>query len=239
MEEICFYGKILSMGDQFLLPTVIGSGLIDSFNPCAISAALIFVAVMFTLKKERKVILTVGIFYILSIYITYFLIGLGLLRAFNLFGVPHIIPIIGATFVTIFGLLNIKEYFFPNWNFLKIRMSINARHKISDWAHKATVPAAIVVGVLVAIFEFPCSGAVYVAILSLLSLKQSFFGGALYLLIYNLMFVLPLILIFALSSNRMVVEGFINMQEKDGRKMHLSLAVLMLSLGAAMFYLYL
>ena len=85
-------------------------------------------------------------------------------------------------------------------------MSINARHKISDWAHKATVPSAIVVGILVALFEFPCSGAPYVAILSLLSVKQSFIGGVFYLLIYNLVFVAPLILIFLLSSNRMVVE---------------------------------
>jgi len=93
------------MNSQFLLPTILGAGFLDSFNPCAISAALIFIGVMFTLKKDRKLILTVGLFYVLSVYITYFLIGVGLLRAFNLFGIPHIIPILGAAFVTLFGIL--------------------------------------------------------------------------------------------------------------------------------------
>ncbi len=225
--------------NDLILPTVVGAGLLDSFNPCAISAALLFIAVMFTLGKNRKVILRVGFFYILSIYLTYFFIGLGLLKTISFFGIPHLVSYLGAFIVILFGVLNLKEYFFPNWNFLKVRMSIKARYKLNDWAYKASVPAAVVMGLIVGVFEFPCSGAVYIAIVSLLNLKATFWDGLIYLLIYNLMFVLPLILIFGLSSNRLVIEKMINWQEKEGRKMHLLLAFLMISLGAIMLIWYL
>lgn len=225
--------------DNVILPTIVGAGLLDSLNPCAISAALLFVAVMFTLGRDRKAILKVGFFYISSVYLTYFFIGLGLLKTASLFGIPHIVVLLGASVVVIFGFLNLKEYFFPNWDFLKVRMPIAARHKISDWAHKASIPSAIGLGILVGVFEFPCSGAVYIAIISLLNLKATFLTGLLYLLIYNLMFVLPLIIIFSVSTNRVVTEKMINWQEREGRKMHLILAALMLGLGAAMFIWYL
>jgi cytochrome c biogenesis protein CcdA len=225
--------------DNIILPTIIGAGILDSFNPCAISAALLFIAVMFTLGRDRKAILKVGFFYIISVYLTYFFIGLGLLETINLFGIPHLVSFIGASIVILFGVLNLKEYFFPNWNFLKIRMPISARYKLNDWAYKASVPAAVVMGILVGIFEFPCSGAVYIAIISLLNLKATFLNGLIYLLIYNLLFVMPLILIFVFSSNRMITERMINWQEKEGRKMHLLLAGVMIGLGTIMLVWYL
>lgn len=215
---------------QVIFPTVVTAGLLDSLNPCAISVALLFIALMFTLQKSRSVILRIGFFYIVSIYITYFLIGLGLLKVAHIFSTPHFIAKAGAVVAIIFGILNIKEYFFPNLP-LKIRMPQNARHKISEWAYKASVPAAIVMGIIVGVCEFPCSGAVYLAIVGLLSLKATFITGVLYLLIYNVMFVSPLVLIFLLSANRKVTETMINWQERQGRKMHLILAALMIGLG--------
>lgn len=223
--------------NQVLLPTVLTAGFLDSLNPCAISVALLFVALLFTLKKEKNYILKIGFFYILSIYITYFLIGLGLLKTFSLFNVPYLITRIAAIITIIFGFLNIKEYFFPNLP-LKIRMPVNIRHKISEWAYKASVPASLVMGFLVGIFEFPCSGSVYFAIIGLLLSEVTFFTGVIYLLLYNFMFVLPLILIFVFSTNRIITEKMINFQEKQGRKMHLVLAGLMIFLGFFMLFLY-
>lgn len=224
------------MSQQIIFPTVLVSGLLDSLNPCAISVALLFIALMFTLEKGRFLILRIGFFYIISIYLTYFLIGLGILETFNLFGIPNLIARIGAFIVILFGILNLKEYFFPNLP-PRIRMSIKARQKISEWAHRVSIPATIIVGFLVGIFEFPCSGSVYFAILGLLSSKVTFFAGVSYLLIYNLMFVLPLILIFLISTNRLVTEKMINWQERNGRKMHLILAFLMISLGGLLIVL--
>jgi cytochrome c biogenesis protein CcdA len=113
---------------------------------------------------------------------------------------------------------------------------MNIRQKASDWAHKATVPAAIVLGSLIALHEFPCSGAVYLVILGFLSKNESFINGVLYLLIYNLVFVLPLIIIFLVASNRVFTERMVNWQERIGRKMHLVLAAMMIALGLGILF---
>jgi cytochrome c biogenesis protein CcdA len=216
------------------LPLVLITGALDSLNPCAISLLLIYIALMFTLGKTRKEIAVFGLFYILAVYVTYFLLGIGLLKLFIIFDTPNLIMKIGAGLAIVFGLLNIKEYFLPNIP-PHIKMPYSARQKANDIAYKADIPAAIALGALIGITEFPCSGAVYLTIIAYLQAEQTFFQGTLYLAIYNLMFVSPLILIYSLATNRIVVEKIINLQERLGRKMHLVLAALMIALGLAMF----
>ena len=211
------------------LPVVLFFGFVDSFNPCAISLLLIYISMMFTLQKSRKEIFAFGLFYVIAIYLTYLAIGLGLLRAGTLF-TTYPISKIGAALVIFFGLMNIKEYFFPGSPF-SIRIPLKVRGYVSKYAYKATIASAIIVGFLIGIYEFPCSGAIYLAIVSLLSTKTAFFEGLTYLLLYNLMFVLPLIVIFVLATNKITTEKFINFQEKHGRKLHLFLAFMMIFLG--------
>ncbi len=223
------------MIDAPILPVVLISGFIDSFNPCAISLLLIYISMMFTLQKDRKEIFYFGLTYVLSIYITYLLIGLGLLRAGTLF-TTYPISKVGAVVVILFGLLNIKEYFFPNAPF-SIRIPLKVRALVSKYAYKATIASAIIVGILIGLYEFPCSGAIYLAVISLLSSKTSFFTGLSYLLLYNLMFILPLILIFVAATNKITTEKYINLQEKHGRKLHLFLALAMIVLGVVILFL--
>jgi cytochrome c biogenesis protein CcdA len=217
------------------LPLIIVTGLLDSFNPCAISLMLIYIGLLFSLKKSRTTIMLFGIFYIGAIYFTYLFMGLGMLKAFQLFGVPNLVAKVAALIAILFGLLNAKEYFFPNAPF-KIRMPLSVRAKAGEWAYKATIPSAVVLGVFIGISQFPCTGAVYLAILGYLQLKVTFIQGIFYLMIYNLMFVAPLIIVFAFASNRVVTEKMINWQEKNGRKMHLMLAVLMITLGLLIWF---
>lgn len=215
------------------LPLIITTGLLDSLNPCAISLLLIYIALMYTMQKDHKAIVGFGVYYIAAVFVTYFLLGIGLLEAFQFFGIPNLIVKIGAIFVIIFGLLNIKEYFFPNAP-LKIRMPMSVRMKANEWAHKATIPSAIILGFLVGITEFPCSGAVYIAILSYLQAQETLTSGIFYLFIYNIMFISPLVIIYLFASNQVITEKLINKQEQLGRKMHLILAGLMIVLGAVM-----
>jgi cytochrome c biogenesis protein CcdA len=218
-----------------LLSVVITSGLIDSFNPCAISLLLIYISLIFTLRKDRKEVIYFGLAYIISIYITYLMIGLGLLRAGATF-TAYPISKIGAALVIFFAIMNIKEYFFPNSPF-SIRIPLKVRGLVSKYAYEATILSAVVVGFLIGIYEFPCSGAIYLAIVSLISDKTSFTTGIYYLLIYNLMFVLPLIVVFIAASNKLTTEKLINLQEKHGRKLHLILALFMLILGLSIFFI--
>ncbi len=224
-----------------LISVVLAAGFIDSFNPCAISLLLIYISLMFTLKKDRKDIIAFALAYIISIYVTYFLIGitglkiLDFMRAASL-PIPNLVAKIGAGLVFFFGAMNIKEYFFPGSPF-SIRIPLKVRGYVSKYAYQATLASAIVVGFLIGIYEFPCSGAIYLAIISLIHTKVNFFVGVGYLLVYNLMFVLPLIGIFALATNKLTTEKWINLQEQHGRKLHLFLAVMMIVLGAMILFL--
>jgi len=209
---------------------IITAGLLDSFNPCAIAILLIFITLMLTLQKSRRTIVILGLTYIASVFLAYLIIGVGLLRAVHLFNVPKIFTEIIGWVLIIWGLWSIKDYFFPKLPF-RLSISLKGRQIIASYAEKATIPATIIMGFLVAIFGFPCTGGIYLATLALLSAKQTYFKGILYLLIYNLMFVMPLILIFLGTTNRLVTEKIINLNEKNSPVFRLVIGLVTLGMG--------
>lgn len=209
---------------------VITAGLLDSFNPCAIVVLLVFIALMLTLKKERKTIFVLGLTYIFAVYLTYFAIGVGLLRAIHLFNIPlYFTRVIGWVLV-IWGIWSIKDYFFPKLPF-RLSISLRGRQIIASWAEKVTIPATLVMGFLVAIFGFPCTGGIYLATLALLSAQETYLRGILYLLVYNLMFVTPLVIIFMTTTNRLVTEKLINLNEKNSPLFRLIIGLITLAMG--------
>lgn len=217
-----------------MLKLVIINGLIDSFNPCAIGIFLIFLSTLFMLKKEKKSVLAVSIAYVASIYLAYLMIGLGLIKVVLIFGIPGLMSYIGAFIVILIGFLSVKDYFFPNNKILNTKIPYSARQLILKWTFKASVPAAVVVGILVGISEFPCTGGIYIATVSLLSQKETFFTGFLYLLIYNLMFVLPLVIIYLITSNRLVAMKLMDWQEREKNKLKLIMGIVMIALGSVL-----
>lgn len=215
-----------------LFSSVFIAALIDSVNPCAITILLLMIGLMFSMQKSRRAILTMGFFYILAVYVAYFLIGLGFLKVVTLFNIAHLVAYIAVGILLIIALINLKDYFFPSFlPKLNLRISLDSRQLISDWIFKASIPAIIVVGFLVAITEFPCSGGVYFAILGLLAVKTNFWQGFGYLLFYNFVFVLPLIIIYLITTNRMVAEKMVNSIEGLGKKSQLFMGIAMIVLA--------
>jgi cytochrome c biogenesis protein CcdA len=53
---------------------------------------------------------------------------------------------------------------------------------------------------------FPCSGAIYLAVLGLLAAQATLAQGVAYLMLYNLLFVLPLVALLAVVASRPVVN---------------------------------
>lgn len=216
--------------DWSLLSLIIINGLVDSINPCAITVMLLFIGLVIGSGVNRQLIKWMGSLYIATVYITYLLIGLGLLKVTNLLGMPHLVVQIGAWVAIIFGLWMLKDDYLSTlpWRFTTF---CGASKSITKWALEITIPATIVVGFLVAITEFPCSGAIYLATIGLLSIKTTFWQGFLYLLLYNLMFILPLVIIYAFSINQKVSQKLARWQELQGKFGRLILALFMIGLG--------
>ena len=74
-----------------MLPIVLVAAAIDSLNPCAFSVLFLTIAFLFSLGRTRLNVLVVGGTFIFGIFITYILIGLGILQALTAFGVSGII----------------------------------------------------------------------------------------------------------------------------------------------------
>ena len=185
------------MGEAILPTTltVIITALVDSINPCAIGVLILLISVMLATKQSRMRMFSLSILYIFTVGLIYFIAGLGLvqfLHAIPLVAIM-ILSITAAIILVIGGLIEIKDYF---WYGKGISLHIPARavKTIHQMSKKITLFGIIFLGVFVAAVELPCTGGPYLAITLLLA--QNFdLTAVLLLALYNLVFILPLIVI--------------------------------------------
>lgn len=215
---------------KVMLPLVVGTGFVDGLNPCAFAVLLFFIAFLFTIRKTKASIWRMGLVYISAIYLVYLGIGIGLLKTILITGQHHLMAKIGAWLVIVLGVINLKDYFFPRLPG-KLRIPTWSKETLQSWMHKATLPAAAVLGTLVGLCVFPCSGGPYVAVIGLLAARKTYFQGLSYLLLYNLFFVLPLIIVLVLASNRKVVEKMTVWEQSKSKFLRLISGLLMIILG--------
>ncbi len=218
-----------------LLPAVIVTGLVDSVNPCAFAVILLLLAFLFTIRQSRLRILKLGFVYIGMIFLVYFAIGLGILRAVRLSSNPHFVARAGSWILIILGAINLIEYFYPRFP-IKLHMPKVAGVKTNEWLKKATLPATVGVGFLVGLCTFPCSGGVYVSIITLLNARTTLGWGIVYLALYNVLFVLPLIVILISAGNRVVAKRWARWEREHALRMRLWYGLMMVGLGAIMLF---
>ncbi len=220
-----------------MLPLVIVSSLIDSFNPCAFSILILTIAFLFSLGKTRSKILVIGSVYILGIFIIYVLIGLGILKTLDLFNVPHFMSKFGAGLLIAFGFLEVANHLFPNFP-VKIRIPKGSHSQIARLMEKGSVPAAFALGGFVGICEFPCTGGPYLMILSLLHDQASFWNGFWYLILYNVVFIIPLAVILIIASSKVLLDKVQQWKNRENSNMRLWGGTAMIGLGILMLFLY-
>ena len=231
----CIGEPITTLSFFAVVPVIVISGLLDGINPCAFAVLFFFLAFLYMARRKtsentKQRILLVGSVYIISVYLTYLMIGLSIIKAITITPFPHLLAKIGATLCILLGIINIKDYFWPGrWLSLKIPKS--QWKTIAKWIQKSTIPSAFVVGLMVGLLEFPCTGGIYLAILGMLAYSTTFAQGFIYLLIYNTAFVLPLIIILAVSSNKRFVEKMRTWQLSKEKPMRLIMGLIMISIG--------
>ena len=216
-----------------LLPAVVITGLLDSVNPCAFAVILLLLAFLFTLRKSRSEILKLGLVYILMIFIVYYAIGLGLLRAVRFSDNPHFVARAGSWLLIGLGTINLIEYFFPKFP-IKLKMPMIAGAKTNELIKQATLPATMAAGLLVGLCTFPCSGGVYVSVITLLNAKTTLAWGLAYLGLYNIMFVLPLVIIMLAAGNRATAKAWARWERENQLRIRLWYGIMMVTLGGIM-----
>lgn len=215
------------------LPLVITAGLIDGFNPCAFAVLLLFISFtmgMLQMQTNYRVGLwRTGLIYISGIFVTYVLIGVGFLSAISFFSTTHAVGKAAGFISIILGVIIMKDFFIPGSSFLAIPASMHT--SINNWIRRTTVPGVFGAGVLVGLCTVPCSGGIYLAVIGLLSLQATLTQGILYLLLYNLMLIVPLVAVLLASSNRVVVDKMMAWQSRNKMRVKLVMGSFMVAMG--------
>ncbi len=195
----------LSDRGAWLLPLIAVAALIDSVNPCAFSILLVTIAFLFAMGRLRSNVLAIGGLYVAGVFAVYLAIGVGLLQVLHLFDTPHFMARLGAALLVGGCALSMAGELVPGFP-LRLAVPHAAHQRIATLIDRASLTVAFPLGVLVGLCEFPCTGGPYLMAVGLLHDQATAWQGAGYLLLYNAIFVLPLVLILGVASDKRLVE---------------------------------
>lgn len=221
-------------GGGWLFSLITIGALVDSVNPCAFSILLLTIGFLLSLEISRLNIFKMGFLYITGIFLVYILVGLGILEALSFFGIPRFVSKIAAIILIMAGLINIINKFFPAFP-IKLKIPQASHEKMAVLISKASAISAFFLGGFVALFEFPCTGGPYLIVLGLLHDKADYFKGFLYLIYYNLLFVLPLVIILLIANNKILLEKVQTWKKKEGGEIKFVSGLVMILLGVVIF----
>ncbi|HSU72396.1 MAG TPA: GAP family protein [Candidatus Binatia bacterium] len=220
------------------LPILVGAALVDSINPCAFGVLIFLLAYLSKAFRQPRKLLIHGGVYIFGVYVTYLAAGLLLLPTIQHLGRFSVIAyIIIASLIIIAGLLEIKDYFFyGKWFSLQIAPDDAQRIKMYVKRISDNIFTAFGLGIFVALVELPCTGAVYLAVLTIMSLTGVTAHNVLQLLLYNVIFVLPLALIVWAMYKGVTEKHMHAWREKHKGAMRLMTGIVLVGMGIWMLW---
>ena len=229
VSEILNLGKITALA------------LADSVNPCALAAlAMVLMAILLQNPDKKKKVLFGGLAFTLSVYVGYLFYGIIIIQFFKTFA-----ELLRSNSITIYkglailsmviGALNIKDFFFYKKGGIATEMPIWMRPKVKRIIEKITSPlGAFIIGFLVTIFLLPCTIGPYIIASGLLS-ELGTIRAIPWLLYYNLIFVLPMLIITGLIYfGTTEIDNVTGWKERNIKKLHLVAGLLLFLTGLAL-----
>lgn len=232
---------------------IISAGLIDGINPCAFTVIVFFISFLALQGYKKRELVVVGLSFIFSVFLTYVLIGLGIFNFLyglrGLWFISRIVNISLGIFSIALGILAIYDCFkfkktaATKELLLQLPQSIKNRiHYVIGLHYRKTqesqkhifklIIVTLVTGLLVSLLEAICTGQVYLPtiafILKTTSLKLPALG---YLLLYNLMFVVPLLIIFLFALLGATSQQFSKFLRQHLLLIKMLMAILFFALG--------
>lgn len=212
-----------------MLPAAIS----DSINPCEFAVIILLLWTILIRTQSRKRVIMTWLAFSLAIFISYFLLWIGLWKIFASTANTNVVKIIAGSLGILVWLANLKDVFrYGKWFVMEVPFS--RRTKLKALIQDITSPiGAFCIGIVVSLFLLPCTSWPYITILSYLSAEQiDKFWWIIYLLVYNVFFIVPMVVItFLVSLWKAKTEHLSNMKDKYNRHIHLIVWLLMLGLG--------
>ncbi len=210
------------------------AALADSINPCAFAVMLLLLSSILSKSKNKKRALLSWFMFSLSVFLSYLAMGFGLYQALsnvsNIFWLKLIVWILWV----VVWLINLKEYFFP-WVWFVAEVPMAWRPKMKKIIDKALSPRwAFVIWLIISLFLLPCTSWPYLTVLWYLASESNSLNmwWSIYIIIYNLIFVLPMIIITLIVGLWVKsAEELARIKNKNTWLIHLVVWLLMLLLG--------
>ena len=225
------------------VPTVLLSGVADGFNPCAFALLVLFATYTLTLVNSvtsdgsptleaRRRLLGAGSLYVGAVWVTYFIIGLGLLSFLGWLGRDHLVTRVAVIVALIMALWMLKDVLLPGVG--PSMMAPSGTHgRMQRAMERGGLAGMLIACVLVGICTVPCSGAIYLDIVAVLHASGGGLTGIALLALYNIAFIVPLLALLLAVSDRRVLGrlGRWNRSNSPWIKVGLALAVIAMSFG--------
>lgn len=225
------------------IPTVLASGVADGLNPCAFALLVLFATYTLTLvnsvtsdgtatPEARRRLLGAGSLYVGAVWATYFVIGLGLLSFLDWLGRDHLVTRVAAVVALLMALWMLKDVLLPGVGPSMIAPA-GTHGRMQRAMERGGLGGMLVAGVLVGICTVPCSGAMYLNIVAVLHASGGGLTGIALLALYNLAFIVPLLVLLLAVSDRRVLGRLGRWNRTNSRwvKSGLALAVILMSFG--------
>ncbi|MCW8829362.1 MAG: thioredoxin family protein [Gammaproteobacteria bacterium] len=231
------FGKV--DGDSLFLVTVVIAAL-DAFNPCAFFVLLFLLSLLVNTRSRRRMLFIGGVFVFFS-GAFYFLFMAAWLNLFLLAGMQQLFTLAAGAVAVVMAFINIKDFFLPGRG---LSLSIPEAKKpglfqrMRGLLQADNLPALTLGTVTLAVaansYELLCTSGlpmVYTRVLTLEGLTSTEYY--LYLLLYNLIYVIPLLTIVLLFT---ITLGRRKLQPEEGRLLKLLSGTMMLGLGAGLLF---
>lgn len=232
------------LGQELTLGIVVVAALADSINPCVFGVLIFLIAFMTKLFKSPRKMLMGGLLYTAVVYLSYLLIGFGLLKVAVNTGISTGFYWFAAIVAIIAGLLEIKDYFWYGKGFTlqmipggaeRIKMYTTKIEKMEKRHPALLMLMTAFLGIFVVLVELPCTGAPYLAILGLLS-KGAYASALPLLLLYNFIFIIPLFIIIGIAYFGSSSANLESWRKEHRGLMRLGIGLFLLVLGFYMIY---
>ncbi len=237
---------------------VISAGLTDGINPCAFTVIVFFISFLSLQGYKRRELIIIGLAFIFAVFITYLAIGLGLFGfLYKLSGfwlISRIFNLTVGILSIILGILALYDFFKfkrtaqTEGLLLQLPQAVkNQIHSLIGLHYRRTKEeggkalkvhilrlalSALIVGFLVSILEAVCTGQVYLPtitfVLKAAHLKLQALG---YLILYNVMFIVPLFIIFLFALLGVTSEQFSRLLKRHLSAIKILMAILFFGLG--------
>lgn len=220
---------------KLTIPAVIFAAMVDAINPCAFAVLIILMTTILASSNRKRALIT-GLMFSLAIFISYFLMGLGLFSAIQAAGLTRPFYIVVAFLAIIVGLFNLKDYlWYGKWFKMEVPESWRPRMKLLLKGVTSPI-GAFFIGFIISLFLLPCTSGPYIIILGLLADVATRNHAILLLLLYNFIFIIPMLFItfgiyFGITTTKTIEEW----RTRKLKVLHLIAGIIILLLGIGMF----